>query len=159
MFIQRSCLLLVLISTYPFHMGLHCWLSDKEPACQCGRHRFNLWVWKVPWRIKWQPTPVLLPGESHGQRSWQATVHGVSKSQTWLSDYYSLSLTQFFYVSFDVYLCFLFCFVLFIFLTEVYLIHNIVLDHSKVIQLYIYVCVCVYIKYILFQILFHCGLL
>ena len=29
----------------------------------------NLWVGKIPWRRKWQPTPVLLPGESHGQRS------------------------------------------------------------------------------------------
>ena len=27
------------------------------------------WVWKVPWRRAWQPTPVFLPGESHGQRS------------------------------------------------------------------------------------------
>ena len=34
------------------------------------------------WRRKWQPTPVFLPGVSHGQR---ATVHGVAKSQTWLS--------------------------------------------------------------------------
>ena len=33
-------------------------------------------------RGKWQPTPVFLPGESHGQRSWWATVHGVAKSQT-----------------------------------------------------------------------------
>ena len=24
---------------------------------------------KIPWRRKWQPTPVFLPGESHGQRS------------------------------------------------------------------------------------------
>ena len=31
-------------------------------------------------------TPVFLPGDSHGQRGgWRATVHGVSKSQTWLS--------------------------------------------------------------------------
>ena len=30
---------------------------------------FNLWVRKIPWRRKWQPTPVFLPGESHGQRS------------------------------------------------------------------------------------------
>ena len=29
-----------------------------------------------------QPTPVLLPGESHGQRIRAATVHGVAKSQT-----------------------------------------------------------------------------
>ena len=27
------------------------------------------WVRKIPWRRKWQPTPVFLPGESHGQRS------------------------------------------------------------------------------------------
>ena len=32
-------------------------------------HRFNPWVWKVPWRKAWQPTPVFLPGESHGHRS------------------------------------------------------------------------------------------
>ena len=29
----------------------------------------NPWVGKIPWRRKWQPTPGLLPGESHGQRS------------------------------------------------------------------------------------------
>ena len=31
--------------------------------------RFDPWVGKIPWRRKWQPTPVLLPGKSHGQRS------------------------------------------------------------------------------------------
>ena len=30
---------------------------------------FNPWVRKIPWRKKWQPTPVFLPGKSHGQRS------------------------------------------------------------------------------------------
>ena len=30
---------------------------------------FNPWVAKIPWRRKWPPTPVFLPGESHGQRS------------------------------------------------------------------------------------------
>ena len=33
------------------------------------RLRFNPCVGKIPWRNKWQPTPVLLPGESHGQRN------------------------------------------------------------------------------------------
>ena len=33
------------------------------------RHGFDLWVRKIPWRRKWQPTLILLPGESHGQRS------------------------------------------------------------------------------------------
>ena len=30
---------------------------------------FDSWVRKIPWRRKWQSTPVFLPGESHGQRS------------------------------------------------------------------------------------------
>ena len=44
--------------------------KKKTPACQCRRHkrrRFNSWVGKIPWRRAWQLTPVLLPGESHGQ--------------------------------------------------------------------------------------------
>ena len=36
---------------------------------QCRRHGFDLWVGKIPWRRKWQPTAAFLPGESHGQRS------------------------------------------------------------------------------------------
>ena len=43
------------------------WLSGKESTCQCRRLGFNPWVRKVPWRRKWQPTPVFLPGKSHGQ--------------------------------------------------------------------------------------------
>ena len=46
--------------------------SGKEPTCQCRRfkrHEFDPWVWKIPWRRSAQPTPVFLPGESHGQRS------------------------------------------------------------------------------------------
>ena len=38
-------------------------------ACQFRRLGFNPWVRKIPWRRKWQWTPVFLPGESHGQRS------------------------------------------------------------------------------------------
>ena len=41
-------------------------------ACQWRRHRrrgFDPWVRNIPWRRKLQPTPVFLPGESHGQRS------------------------------------------------------------------------------------------
>ena len=41
---------------------------------------------KDPLEKGMQPTPVFLPGESHGQRSLVATVRGVTKSQTWLSD-------------------------------------------------------------------------
>ena len=37
---------------------------------------------EIPWRRAWQPTPVFLPGGSHGQRSIWAAVHRVTKSQT-----------------------------------------------------------------------------
>ena len=46
--------------------------NGKESTCQCRRHKrgwFNPWVRKIPWRRAWQPTPVSLPGEFHGQRS------------------------------------------------------------------------------------------
>ena len=51
--------------------GLPRWRSGKDSACQCKRLKrlgFNLWVRKIPWRRKWQPTPVFLLGKSHGQR-------------------------------------------------------------------------------------------
>ena len=53
-------------------MGFPAGASGKEPACQCRKHkrsRFHPWVRKIPWRRKWLPTPVFLPGKSHGQRS------------------------------------------------------------------------------------------
>ena len=36
---------------------------------ECRRPGFNPWFWKVPWRRKWRPTLLILPGKSHGQRS------------------------------------------------------------------------------------------
>ena len=53
-------------------MGFLGGASGKEPTCQCRRQRrcgFNPWVGKIPWRRKWQPTPLFLPGKSHEQRS------------------------------------------------------------------------------------------
>ena len=45
------------------------WLSGIEATCQCRRLRFDPWVGKIPWRRKWQFTPVSLPGKSRGQRN------------------------------------------------------------------------------------------
>ena len=42
---------------------------------------------RPPWSRKWKPTPVLLPGKFHGQRSLAATVEGVTEHQKWLSDW------------------------------------------------------------------------
>ena len=53
-------------------IGASRWHSGKESACQRRRHKrhsFNPWLRKIPWRRKGQPTPVFLPGKSHGQRS------------------------------------------------------------------------------------------
>ena len=49
--------------------GLPRWHCGKQSACQCRKCRFDPWVRKIPWRRKWKPTPVFLPGESNEQRS------------------------------------------------------------------------------------------
>ena len=62
----------------------------KNPPAMCRRHRrceFNPWVRKIPWRRKWQPTPVFLPGKFRGQRSLAGYSPKVTKSQTQLSRY------------------------------------------------------------------------
>ena len=40
----------------------------KEFTGECRRWGSDSWVRKIPWRSKWQPIPILLPGKSHGQR-------------------------------------------------------------------------------------------
>ena len=61
----KMCLLVLLV-------GFLSGSSGKEPARQHRRHKrhgFDPWVGKIPWRRKWQLTPVFLPGKSHGWRS------------------------------------------------------------------------------------------
>ena len=52
-------------------MGFPSGASGKEPAC--SEETKETWVWslvgEIPWRRVWQPTPVFMPRESHGQRS------------------------------------------------------------------------------------------
>ena len=44
--------------------------SDGKSVClQCRRSVFDPWFGQKPWRRKWQPTPVFLPGKFRGQRS------------------------------------------------------------------------------------------
>ena len=53
-------------------MGFPIGNDGKEPTCQCRRYKtcgFDPWVRKIPWRRAWQPTPMFLCEESHGQRS------------------------------------------------------------------------------------------
>ena len=62
------------------NVGLPLWLSGNESACQCRRGGFDPWIGKIPLRRKWQPTPVFLPGKSHGQRSLAGYSQGVGKN-------------------------------------------------------------------------------
>ena len=43
--------------------------SLPASAGDINRREFDPWFRKIPWRRKWQPTPIVLPGESHGQKS------------------------------------------------------------------------------------------
>ena len=59
------------------------WLRRVRILLRCGRPGFNSCIGKIPWRRAWPPTPGLLPGESHGQRSLAGyTVHSVTESDT-----------------------------------------------------------------------------
>ena len=57
--------------------------DGKESACNARDHAmretwFSPWFGKIPWRREWLLTPVFWPVEFHGERSLQATVHGVT---------------------------------------------------------------------------------
>ena len=55
-----------LLSWYTVYLSVYGHLLPWECMVPC---KFNPWVRKIPWRRKWQPTPVFLPGDSHGWRS------------------------------------------------------------------------------------------
>ena len=72
-------------------MRLNHWTSQmvlvvKNPPANAGyikRYGFNPWVGKNPWRTAWKPTPVFLPGESHGQWSLASySSQGLKESDT-----------------------------------------------------------------------------
>ena len=54
------------------------WITNP-PHRKCG---FDPWIWKIPWRKKWQPTPAVLPGKSHGQKSQAGCSPWGHKSQS-----------------------------------------------------------------------------
>ena len=50
-------------------MGFPAGSDGKQSACNAGDLGSIPGAGKIPWRRKWQPTPVSLPGKSHGWRS------------------------------------------------------------------------------------------
>ena len=59
----------IFVLSLDYETQLPWWLRQESICLQCGRPRFDCWVRKIPWRRKWQPTPVLLLGKYHGWRS------------------------------------------------------------------------------------------
>ena len=91
--------------SFPLNLNIHVmpylpwWLCQWRVHLQCRRPGFNPWVGKIPWRRKWQPTPVLLPGKSHGQRSLAGySPWGHKESDT--IERLTLSLFTFFFIAF-----------------------------------------------------------
>ena len=80
--------------------GLSLWFSGKESTCQCRRYGFDSCIGKISWRRKWQPTPVVLPGKSHGQRSlagyslWSHKRVGHSLETKQQQSYFQISLNH-----------------------------------------------------------------
>ena len=71
-------------------LSLHWELGGKESAGQAGGSGSIPGSGTIPWRRKWQPTPVSLPGGNPMDRgAWQATVHGVAKSRTRLNNFHA----------------------------------------------------------------------
>ena len=67
--------------------------SEDRVLLQCGKPRFDPWVGKMPWRKKWQPTPVFLPREFYGQRLASYSLWGLKELDT--TEWVTLSLTHF----------------------------------------------------------------
>ena len=68
---KREVSLLSFADIYPFS------LRWERNCLQYRRSGLNLWVGKSPWKREWQPTPVFLPGEFHGQRSLAGYSHRI----------------------------------------------------------------------------------
>ena len=82
-----SCVFCIGSGFFTFSAPWWWMLSDENLyVVQCRGRRFKSWVRKSPWRRKWQPTPVFLPGKYHGQRSMAGYSPQGRKSRTRLSN-------------------------------------------------------------------------
>ena len=73
------------------HLGLPKWHSGKVSTCQSRRHGFDPWVGKVPWKRKWQATPILLPAKFYRQSILAGYSSWVAESQIRLSGWAQLN--------------------------------------------------------------------
>ena len=56
--------------------------KERKLACQCKRDKFNPWVWKIPWRKKWQPTPYSCLENPMDRGAWWASPRGRKEPNT-----------------------------------------------------------------------------
>ena len=68
------------------YLGLPLRLRWYRIYLQYGRRRFNPWVGKIPWRRNGNQIQYSCLENSRDRRAWWATVHGIEKSRTWLSE-------------------------------------------------------------------------
>ena len=62
------------------------WVKNLLAMQRHKRRQFNPWVGQIPWRRKWQLTPILLTRKSHGQRNLAGYSPWGTKSQTRLRE-------------------------------------------------------------------------
>ena len=80
------CIYVYIRTCVYMHIKYICGSDDKESACNAGDLGLTPGIRKILWSRKWQPTPVILPGESTDRGAWWATILRVTKSRTGLSD-------------------------------------------------------------------------
>ena len=94
--LSQWCYLTIVSSTIAFFFGPHDetwpapehprpWLSGQEStgdAGDTGRHGFSAWTEKIPWRRKWQPTPVFLSGKAMDRGAWRLQATGLQRDTT-----------------------------------------------------------------------------
>ena len=68
-FLRNICFQKKILLIYNLFLGASLVAQMVKVCLQCRWPRFNPWVRKIPWRKKWQHTPVFLPVEFHGWRS------------------------------------------------------------------------------------------
>ena len=75
------------------------WLKRYRTCLQCRRHRFDPVSGRLPGEGNGNPLQYSCLENPMGRGAWQATVHGVTKSQTWLSMHAQVQLMT------DIFLC------------------------------------------------------
>ena len=79
-------------SNYLLGVGFPGGAVVKNLPANARRHGFDPWVGEILWSRKWQPTPVFLPGKSHGQRSLEGcTLWSCKESDTTYQLYNNLT--------------------------------------------------------------------